>query len=111
MNKKDKLIEFNGDIKQASLFFNKSERTIRRWLKRENLYNPDHNYCPNKLSQDDANKIRDEYNNEIKQIDLAKKYNVSQATIANIINNKIYKYNLQLTGGFDYKYSINLTFN
>lgn len=107
MNKKDKLIEFNGNIKQASLFFNKSERTIRRWLKKESLYKPNQNYCPNKLSQSSANKIRDEYCNEAKQIDLAKKYNVSQATIANIVNNKIYKHNFQLTGNFNYKYSVN----
>lgn len=108
---REELIKFNGNIKEASLFFNKSERTIRRWLKKEGLYNPNKNYIPNKLSQEDANKIRNEYVNNINQNDLAIKYNVSQATIANIINNKIYKYNLKLSGSFDYKYSTNFIFN
>ena len=106
--KKEDLIKFNGNVKEASLFFKKSERTIRRWLKKENLYNPQSKYNPKKLSQEDAKKIRNEYLEGVNQINLSKKYKVSQATIANVVNNKVYKYNFILSGFVEYKYSANI---
>ena len=109
-NKKE-LFKYRNDIEGASLFYKKSERTIRRWLKSENLYNPNINYKPNKLSRDDALKIRNKYNQGINQVNLAKEYNVSQACIANIINFKTYKTNIKLGGEFGYNYSTNFRFN
>lgn len=109
-NKKE-LFKYKDDIDGAALFFNKSTRTIRRWLKSEGLYNPNLNYKPNKLSKDNVEKIRNEYNEGTNQVNLAKKYNVSQACIANIINFKTYKYNIKLSGEFKYNYSANFRFN
>lgn len=112
-NKPDKkeLLKYKNDIKGAALFYKKSERTIRRWLKNENLYNPNINYKPNKLSINDVEKIRNKYNEGINQVNLAKEYNVSQACIANIINFKTYKTNIKLGGEFGYNYSTNFRFN
>lgn len=108
---KKELFKYKDDIKGASLFFKKSERTIRRWLKSKDLYNPNINYKPNKLSRKNVANIRLEYDEGISQVNLAKKYNVSQASIANVVNLKTYKQNIKLSGNFVYNYSTNFRFN
>ena len=45
-----------------------------------------------KLTKEQANEIKVSYIDGIKQVILAKKYNVDQGTISNIINNKIQYY-------------------
>ena len=90
--KKEELIKFSKNTKEAADKYQVTERTIINWMKKYKIYNPKLNYGCNKLDFDKAEQIRLLYqNNELKIKDLAKKFDVTNATISRIINNKIYK--------------------
>jgi len=105
--KKEELLQYANNIKEASIKFNVSERTIRRWLKLHNIYYPKSNYNPNKLTTEQVVEIREKYNAGHNQQKIANEFKVSQATIANIINYKTHKFNITLNGSFPAKYSAN----
>lgn len=104
---KKELKKFKNNLKEASLFFNKSERTIRRWMKKYGLYNPNVKKQPNKLNYKKAEEIRNLYQIGKTQKEISKIYDVSQATIANIINKKTYNKFIVLKGSANVKFSSN----
>jgi transposase len=106
MEKKD-LEQFKNNIKEASLFFKKSERTIRRWLIKYELYQPNIKKQPNKLNHKKAEIIRNLYNNGKTQEEISKIFSVSQASIANIVNKKTYNKCIFLKGSANAKFSTN----
>lgn len=71
------------------------------------IYDPKTNYNPNKLSIEQVIDIREKYNSGNNQQELADEYNVSQATIANVINYKTYKFDITLKGSANAVYSAN----
>jgi DNA-binding MarR family transcriptional regulator len=96
---KEELICYGKDYKSAANFYHVSERTIRRWMTSFGIYKPDHSYHPKKLNMEMANSIRQLYNTDkYTQIQLAKKFKVSQGTIGRIVNNFIYKNGLTIGG-------------
>lgn len=97
---KEQLIPFKDNIEEAAIEFGKSARTIRRWLQKFDLYNPQEKYRPGKITKEKAAEIRqlERYAN-LTQTEIAKKYEISQAMVGRIINNLAYKSDFKF-GGF-----------
>jgi DeoR/GlpR family transcriptional regulator of sugar metabolism len=102
---KKELLPYSSDLKKAAKRFNKSERTIRRWLKEAKIYSPKENFGPGKLNQEQAVKIRNlDATGEYTQMELADMFEVTQATIGRVLNNIYYKTMLHITGNADAKW-------
>ncbi len=96
--KKEELTPFAHDIKGGAIYFNKSERTIRRWLQKHKIYFPDVKYRPGKVSKEMAKEIR--AMEHLPQAEIGKKYNISQAMVGRIINQINHKPDLSLSGSW-----------
>lgn len=99
---KEELTAYKNKIKVAANKFKVTERTIRRWMSSYGLYNP--NDGPGKLDPKKAGKIRKLYRTkDYTQSKLADLFNVTQAAICKIINNKTYPgHGLSLSGQAQY---------
>ncbi len=98
--KLNRLLESNTLAEIAGIY-NVSKSTISRLVKKFNLTRP--NYGSHKLSLDEANRIRELHDSGKTQQELAREYQVTQATIGRIINNIYYKKNSLLGGQADIK--------
>jgi transposase len=92
---KKELLPYVKKRKEAAEHFNVTERTIVNWMKKYNIYKPKKNYGCNKLNLEKAKEIRSLYKNGKKIKELSKKYKVTIATISRIINNIVYKENME----------------
>lgn len=102
LTKKD-LLPFKHDIEGAAKTFGVSERTIRRWLKKLDIYEPREGYGPGKVDIERAAEIRRLYEEGHTQAELGKMYGITQAMIGRIVNNLAYRVDLRLTGSADHR--------
>lgn len=89
--KKEDLIPFVNNRKEASKIFGVTEKTIVNWMKKYEIYHPKENYGCNKLNSQKAIEIRKLHLQGHTIKELAEKYEVTFATISRIIKNSIYK--------------------
>jgi len=90
LTKKDKLLELG--LKEAAEYFKVSERTIRRWKERLEIYIPEEKYRPGKVGKEVATQIRNmDRSDNYTQKELAEIFHISQPMIGKIINNVAYK--------------------
>jgi len=98
---KNELLPYIADLGSAAKRFNKSERTVRRWLKEYELWVPRENYGPGKLKEH-AKAIRAlDATGKYTQMNLAEMFGVTQAAIGRVLNNIYYKTMIQITGEAD----------
>ena len=102
---KSELIDYMHDIKGAALRWGVNERTIRRWLALEDLYNPRDGYGPGKLDKEKAAQIRRLSSTGYTQSQLGTIFNVSQAMVGRVVNNIAHPVNMRLKGTAEVKYS------
>jgi len=96
---KEDLKVFANDLQKAAETYGKSERTIRRWLEKYNLYKPKKNFGARKLNIKKARKIRALYDtDQYTQKALGKMFGVTQSMIGRIVNNLAYKINFRFGG-------------
>lgn len=96
---KKQLLSYVGNFKSAAKKFDVSERTIRRWMKEHDIYEPKIGFGPSKLDKRKAAKIRKlDACGKYTQTELAKMFNVTQATIGRILNNIYYKVPFTIQG-------------
>jgi len=98
--KKEDLIPYINNRKEASKIFNVTEKTIINWMKKHDIYRPKENYGRNKLNFEKAKEIRELHKNGVSIKNLSKNYKVTFATISRIINNLNYKDNSQISTAF-----------
>jgi hypothetical protein len=93
--------------KEICIDNNISERTLDRIICDFDLKKK--NYGPKGLCPDTVSEIRACYEAGSKQIDLAKKYNVTQSLISKIINNQNHKVktNIKISGNSEVRLEIN----
>lgn len=102
MPTKEDLLLYADKIEVAAKEYKVSTRTIRRWLGKEGIYKPKTGYGPGKLDAATASEIRRLYQtDEFTQSELAIKFNVTQAMICRIVNNKAYHIDLIIGGKAD----------
>lgn len=87
---KEVLLPFVENLSAAAIEFNKSTRTIRRWLDHYEIYKPNKKYSPGKLDNKKASEIR-RLEKDFTQAELAEKFGVSQPLIGRVINGEIYR--------------------
>lgn len=72
MPSKEQLIPYVDCLAEAAIAFNKSTRTIRRWLDRYGLYDPQIKYKPGKVTKEIAAEIRRLDRENLTQTEIAK---------------------------------------
>ena len=92
---KEELIPYIQDIVKGAKHFNKSTRTIRRWLAHYDLYCPERKYRPGKTTLEMVVKIRKLDREGLTQSKIAQIIGLSQAMVGRIINTNA---NLKLSG-------------
>ena len=97
------LIPFINDLLGGAEHFNKSTRTIRRWLKEQGIYQPKVKYRPGKVDEKKACEIRRLYKIGLTQSEIGSRFKLSQTTIGRIVNSYA---NLTLGGDVVVKLSI-----
>ena len=100
--KKD-LLPFAANLKEAAKRFNKSERTVRRWLEEYELYCPRKNFRPGKLREHTKEIRALDATGKYTQMELADMFDVTQAAIGRVLNNIYYK-TIMITGKADAKW-------
>lgn len=93
---KDKLSAMS--LEEAAAYYGKSTRTIRRWLKKAGIYQPQEKYQPGKIDKQKALQIRRLEKEGLTQTEIAEKFNISQPMVGKIINNYAHKLNFSLGG-------------
>ncbi len=83
---KEQLLPYVQNIKKGAEKFNKSARTIRRWLQYYDLYSPQEKYRPGKVTEEMAAKTRRLDRKGWTQMEIAKIIGISQPMVGRIIN-------------------------
>jgi transposase len=86
MPSKEELIPYIDRLAEAAISFNKSTRTIRRWLARYDLYQPQVKYKPGKVTKEIAAEIRRLDRENMTQTEIAKIIGISQPMVGRVIN-------------------------
>ena len=71
-SEKDKLSSLS--LEEAAAYYGKSTRTIRRWLKKAGIYQPQEKYRPGKVDKQKAFQIRKLDKEGLTQKEIAEKY-------------------------------------
>lgn len=100
---REDLAKYAKDIKGAALKWDVSERTVRRWLQSYDLYSPRKGYGPGKLDKNKVSKIRELIETHT-QVEIAKMFGVSQATVGRVVNNITHSVNMKLKGRAEAKF-------
>ena len=101
---KTDLQPYQNELHAAAVQFRVSTRTIRRWMAEVGLYNPRSGFGPGKLSANKAAEIRYLYRtDQFTQVELAERFQVTQAMICRIVNNLAYPIDLMIAGAAEYK--------
>jgi response regulator of citrate/malate metabolism len=97
----------NHSRKEICVEYNISERTLDRIICDFDLRKK--NYGPKGLCEVTVSEIRNFYEIGWKQVDLARKYNVTQSLISKIINNQNHKVktNIKISGNSEVRLEIN----
>jgi AraC-like DNA-binding protein len=82
----DQLMPFANDLQSGAKHFNKSTRTIRRWLKKREIYHPQIKYRPGKVDEKKACEIRRLNKIGLTQAEIGSCLKLSQTTVGRIIN-------------------------
>lgn len=88
---KEELLPYRENRKEAAKFFGVTEKTIVNWMKKHEIYKAKPNYGCGKLNGEKALEIRKLHSEGVSVKDIAKKYQVTFATISRIIHNLIYR--------------------
>lgn len=105
----EELLPYVNNLIEASIKFNKSERTIRRWMKKYGIYFPKEQYRPGKIDKKKADEIRRlERSSELTQKEIGEIYGISQAMVGKIINNQAHITNLKIGGEANAKLTKNV---
>lgn len=95
----EELLPYIHNLIEASIKFNKSERTIRRWMQKHKIYYPKEQYRPGKIDKKKADEIRRlERSSELTQKEIGEIYGISQVMVGKIINNQSHVTNLKIGG-------------
>lgn len=100
---REELADYAENIKAGAVKFKVCERTIRRWLKSEGLYKPKKGYGPGKLDKEKVLKIR-QLIKTYTQVEIAKMFGVSQATVGRVVNNISHSTNIKIKGKAETKF-------
>lgn len=82
--------------KAAAKHFGVTEKTIVRWMKQYDVYDPKHNYGCNKLDMDKAREIRALHKKGKSIKDIANEHGVTMSTVSRIIHNITYRDNTEV---------------
>lgn len=97
------LLPYRHHLKEAAEHFSVSERTIRRWLDAEGLYDPRKGWGPGKLESEEVCSIRQLYDSgECTQLEIAERFGITQAMVCRIINNQSHRIAIRLRGQADH---------
>lgn len=89
--RKEELLPYVDDRKEAAKIFDVSEKTVSNWMKKYDLYVPKENFGCGKLDLKKAAEIRKLHRDGAKMKELAAMYDVTFATISRVVHNLIYR--------------------